>query len=105
MSGLPGCLQKTYGKENPKARFTDGTIFIDVTTGFIHHHDQVSLRVGDTLKGKNMFKKGAAQFVVQIRTFKADNAPFSSIEFTNDVANKGKEIIFPVLVLINKCCR
>jgi hypothetical protein len=44
------------------------------------------------LKGKNTFEKGAAQFGVHIWTFKADNAPFSSIEFTNDVANKGQDI-------------
>jgi hypothetical protein len=46
------------------------------------------------LKGNNAFYKGAAHFGVQIRTFKADNAPFSSVEFRNDIANKGQEITF-----------
>jgi hypothetical protein len=54
----------------------------------------MSLRVGYTLKGKNTFDKGAAQFNVNIRKFKADNAPFSAIEFKNYVANKGQEITF-----------
>jgi hypothetical protein len=94
MSGLPGRLPNTYGKEKPKARFTGGAIFVDGKMGFIHHHHQVSLRVGETLKGNNTFEKGASQFGVQIRTFKADSAPFSSIEFKNGVANKGQEITF-----------
>jgi hypothetical protein len=84
MYGLPGHLPNTYGKEKPKARFTGGTIFVDGKMGFIHHHHQVSLHVGETLKGKNMFEKGASQFGVQIWTGKADNAPFSLIEFKNN---------------------
>jgi hypothetical protein len=46
------------------------------------------------LKDKNTFEKGATQLGVHIRTFKADNAPFSSIEFMNDVATKGQDITF-----------
>jgi hypothetical protein len=48
----------------------------------------------ETLKGKNTFKKGAAQLYFKIRTFKADNAPFSSLGFKNNVKNKGQEITF-----------
>jgi hypothetical protein len=43
MSGLPGRLPPTFGKENPKKKFTGGTIFVDGKTGFVHHHYQVSL--------------------------------------------------------------
>jgi hypothetical protein len=46
------------------------------------------------LKGKNAFEKAAAQFGVTIRKFKADNAPFSSVKFKNDISNKGQEIAF-----------
>jgi hypothetical protein len=77
MHDLPGCLPHTFEKEKPKARFTGGTIFVDGKTGFIHH--QVSLHVGEMLKGNNTFEKGAAQFGVEIHKFKAYNAPFSSV--------------------------
>jgi hypothetical protein len=87
MAGLPGRLLHTFGKEKPKSRFIGGTIFVDGQTGCIHHHHQESLRVGETMKGKNTFEKGTAQFNVNIRKFKADN--FSSVEFKNDIANKG----------------
>jgi hypothetical protein len=48
MSGLPGRLPATFGKEKSKKKYTGGTIF-NGKTGFIHHHHQVSLRVGETL--------------------------------------------------------
>jgi hypothetical protein len=82
-AGLPGRLPHTLGKENPKARFTGGTIFIDGNTGIIHHHRQVSLNVGETLKGNNTSEKGAAQFGVKIYTFKVENAHFFSVD--NDI--------------------
>jgi hypothetical protein len=92
MSGLPGRLPTTFGKEKPKTKYTGGTIFVDGRTGFIHHHHQVSLRVGETLQGKNRFEKGSAQFDVQIKSFRADNAPFNAAEFKNDLENKGQTI-------------
>jgi hypothetical protein len=94
MSGLPGRLPTTFGKEKPKKRYAGGTIFVDGKTGFIHHHHQVSLRSGETLKGKNRFEKGSRQFNVQIKSFRADNAPFNAAEFQNGLDNKGQTITF-----------
>jgi hypothetical protein len=94
MSVFPGRLPTTFGKENPKKKYTGETIFVDGKTGFIHHHHQVSLRVGETLQGKNTFEKGSAQFNVQIKSFRADNAPFNAAEFKNDLENKGQTIPF-----------
>jgi hypothetical protein len=92
MSGLPGRLPTTFGKEKPNKRYAGGTIFVDGKTGFIHHHHQVSLQIGETLKGKNRFEKGSRQLNVQIKSFRADNAPFNAAEFQNDLDNKGQTI-------------
>jgi hypothetical protein len=94
MSGLPGRLPTTFGKEKPKKKFTGGTIFVYGNTGFVHHHHQVSLRVGETLQGKNRFEKGSGKFNVNINTFRADNAPFNAVEFKSDLDNKGQVITF-----------
>jgi hypothetical protein len=94
MSGLPGRILHTFGKNNPASHLNGGNIFVDKRTGFIHHHQQVYLRVGEMLTGKNAFEKGAAQCNVKTRKLKAENAHFSSAEFKNDVANKGQEITF-----------
>jgi hypothetical protein len=94
MSGLPGRLPTTFVKETPKKQYAGGTIFVDGKTGFVHHHHQVSLRIGETLKGKNRFEKGSRQFNVQIKSFRADNAPFKAAEFHSDLDNKGQTITF-----------
>jgi hypothetical protein len=94
MSGLPGRLPTTFGKEKPKKKYTGGTIFVDGRTGFIRHRHQVSLRVGEILQGKNRFEKGSAQFDVQIKSFRADNAPFNAAEFKNGLENKGQTSSF-----------
>jgi hypothetical protein len=85
MSGLPGRLPTKFGKANPKKKFTGGTLFVDGTTGFVHHHHQVSLRVGKTLQGKNHFDTGSGQVNVKIKTFRAGKAPFNAVEFKSDL--------------------
>jgi hypothetical protein len=39
-----------------------------------------------------MFDKGSAKFNVQIKSFRADNAPLNTTEFKNDLENKGQTI-------------
>jgi hypothetical protein len=94
MLGLPDRLPTTFGKEKPKKRFSGGTIFVDVKTGFIQHHHQVSLRAGETLQGKNTFEKGSGQLNINIKSFQADDAPFNAAEFKSDIKNKSQDITF-----------
>jgi hypothetical protein len=94
MSGLPGRLPTTFGKEKPRKRYAGGTIVVDGKTGFVHHHHQVSLRIGETLKGKNRFEKGSGQLYVKKDYLRADNAPFNAAEFQIDLDNKGQTITF-----------
>jgi hypothetical protein len=55
ISGLPGRLTHTRGKEDKKTQYNGGTLFVDHCSGDIHHKNQVSLRIGETLKGKHIF--------------------------------------------------
>jgi hypothetical protein len=59
MSATHGRLPHTKGKEAKSTKYTGGTIFVDHSTTYIHHANQVSLRVGETLKAKNTFEKFA----------------------------------------------
>ena len=54
---------------------------VDHASGFVHLFNQVSLRVGETLKAKTSFEQFADQFGVKLKHFRADNAPFGSKEF------------------------
>jgi hypothetical protein len=53
ISVLPGRLTHTRGKEDKKTQYNGGTLFVDHWSGYIHHKNQVSLRIGETLKGKH----------------------------------------------------
>lgn len=52
VSTVPGRLPKTKGKEPKSKKYTGGTLFVDHATGYIYLHNQVSLKVGETLQGK-----------------------------------------------------
>jgi hypothetical protein len=92
MGSLPGRLPHTKGKELEKDRYTGGTIFVDHASGFIFARNQVSLRAGETIVSKKMFKTLAKSYGVSIESYLADNIPFKSREFTQDFLSKGQTI-------------
>jgi hypothetical protein len=40
-------------QEEKKTQYNGATLFLDYCSGYIHHKNQVSLRIGETLKGKH----------------------------------------------------
>jgi hypothetical protein len=94
ISGLPGRLTHTRGKEDKKTQYNGGTLFVDHYSGYIHHKNQVSLRIGETLKGKHNFECFSKQFNVKIKHYHADNAPFGANELKVDIANQDQELTF-----------
>ena len=80
-SSTPGRLKHTKGKEPKKDKFIGGTIFVDHATSYIHLHNQVSLRVGETLCGKQEFEQFAKSCGVIVKSYLANNQPFSAAEF------------------------
>jgi hypothetical protein len=54
ISGLPGRLTHTRGREDKKTQYNGGTLFVDHCSGYIHHKNQVSLRIGETLKANTI---------------------------------------------------
>ena len=89
-----GRLATSYGKENTSKKYNGGTIFVDHATGYIYVHNQVSLRTGETLQGKHELEQFAAQHGVRIKTYRADNHPFGSKEFLEDIKLQDQEIDF-----------
>jgi hypothetical protein len=53
ISGLLVFFIHTRGKEDKKMQYNDGTLFVEHCYGYINHKNQVSLRIGETLKGKH----------------------------------------------------
>lgn len=93
-SKVLGRLQHTFGKEKGKDRLTGGTIFVDHASGYISIHNQVSLRVGETLQGKHAFERYARSFGVKIQSYRADNHPFSAAEFVKDLDTLDQNLTF-----------
>jgi hypothetical protein len=54
ISGLPGRITHTRGET--KTQYNGGTLFVDHCSGYTHHKNQLSLRTGETLKGKHNFE-------------------------------------------------
>jgi hypothetical protein len=94
ISGLPGRLTHTRGKEDKKTHYNGGTLSVDNSSGYIHHKNQVSLRIRETLKGKHNFECFAKQFNVKIKHYHAENTLFGANGFKTDIANQDHELTF-----------
>jgi hypothetical protein len=94
ISALPGRLPHTKGKESKKDMYRGGTLFVDHASGYIFLKNQVSLRVGETLRAKRAFEQFAAQHGVRVRNYHADNVPFSAQEFIDHLEQQDQTIIY-----------
>jgi hypothetical protein len=93
ISALPGRLPHTKGKESKKNIYRGGTLFVDHASGYIFLKNQVSLRVGETLRAKQAFEF-AAQHGVRVCSYHADNVPFSAQEFIDHLEQQDQTIIY-----------
>jgi hypothetical protein len=94
ITSVPGRLPDTYGKESNKEKYRGGTIFYDHASGVIFLRHQVSLRAGETVRAKRAFEQFAKQNGVTIKSYRADNLPFNSKEFRDDLALHDQTIDF-----------
>jgi hypothetical protein len=83
ISAIPGRLEHTRGKETKKEKYVGGTIFCD------------SLRAGDTIQAKRLLESMSASCGVRIKGYHADNVPFDSNEFKQELPSKNQTITLP----------
>ena len=88
----PGRLPHTYGKEHAKDRYNGGTIAVDHASQFILLNNQISLRTGETMKCKYDFEHFARQHGIKIKSYHADNHPFTAQEFLDDIERQNQTI-------------
>ena len=94
ISRTPGRRIDTRGREPVARQYHGGTIYYDHYSSFIHIECQVSLKSGETIKGKHRFQSWAKRKGVILRHFRADNHPFNSKEFQDDFALFDQDITF-----------
>jgi len=94
MSQRPGQHANYKARGKSRVMYSGGTIFVDHASGFIHLCNQVSLRVGETLQSKNKFEQFAHQHGIKIKSYWADNHPFSVDELLDDILLEDQKITF-----------
>jgi hypothetical protein len=94
VSAFLGRLPHTKGKEPKKDQYCGGTIFVDGASSFIFLVHQVSLRAGETVQAKHAFEQYASEFGVRFKRFRADNTPFNSATFQDDLRAHNQSITF-----------
>ena len=91
---VPGRVVKTYGREHTSTKYNGGTVYIDHSSAYVYLKNQVSLRVGETLQGKHEFENLAAEHGIRFKSFHADNQPFASKEFLEDLELQDQTITY-----------
>ena len=94
ISALPGRLPHTKGKESQTERFNGGTIFVDHATTLMYLRHQVALTAGETLRSKLEFEQFAETFGVKIKHYRADNVPFGSHAFQQNISDNQQTMDF-----------
>ena len=67
---------------------------MDHASATIFHSHQVSLKAGETVVAKRRFEQFAASHGVTIKGYRADNMPFNSTAFQEEVTAQGQTIEF-----------
>ena len=67
---------------------------MDAYSAYTHLINQASLRVGETLIGKHKFNLFAKQHGIKLKHFWADNHPFSSKAFLEDLAGNEQSVSY-----------
>ena len=90
----PSRLPHAHGKEHFDDHYHGGIMFVNHASGFIFLHNQISLRIGKTLQGKHEHEKFAAQCGIKLKSFHANNHPFGTLKFINDLELQDQSIMF-----------
>ena len=91
-SPIAGRLWTSYGRE--KQGFNGGTLYVDHASGKIFNKCQISLRAGETIRGKMALEALARDCGNVIKSFQTDNGVFASKEFKNHCEARDQKIKF-----------
>ena len=67
---------------------------VDSATGFVFLDHQVSLTSAETIKTKRKFENFAKECGVKVLVYRADNQPFASDEFKEEISKNNQTITF-----------
>ena len=94
VSSVRGRRFETQGKEPEAQKCSGGTIFVDISSGYIEVYPQVSLRASETIESKRKYEKTLLNFGHEVKGYLGDNGVYKSNEFRNELRLRGQEIEF-----------
>jgi len=87
---LRGRLLNSRGSTPEHEKYGGGTIFVDIATGKVSVHHQVSLGASETIQAKINFEREALSAGVLVTEYLSDNGIYTSAEFTRELHKTGQ---------------
>jgi hypothetical protein len=78
----------TYGRNTKASGYVGGALYVDHASGKIFHHPQTDLSASQTIRGKQIMEKAAADLGFCIEGYHSDNGIFASAEFKAHCASQ-----------------
>ena len=94
VSAVRGRQYHTQGKEGEGQKFTGGTIFIDISSGYMGINNQVSLKAFETINSKRRFEREMGLYGHIVQKYLGDNGVFRSREFQAELQKRQQTIEF-----------
>ena len=94
LAAVGGRRAHTKGKEKARTQYQGGTIFVDHATQLIYVAHQVSMDSRTTIQSKRKYEKYCKSMGHEVKSYRADNQPFDSQSFRNEVENSNQTLDF-----------
>ena len=90
----PGRIPTLQGGSPQGQRYVGGTIFVDMASGYVAVHHQLSLNAHETLVSKAKYEQHARIANVRIKNYHGDNGIFNARAFTQRIWEQGQHITY-----------
>eukprot|EP00804_Cyclotella_cryptica_P029108 CCRYP_005282-RA/>CCRYP_005282-RA protein AED:0.23 eAED:0.21 QI:0/0/0/0.75/0/0/4/0/1154 len=94
ISPVPGRVISSSGHSSSTNGYTCGTIYVDHCSTFLFINHQLTTSASDTIRGKLLLEREAADVGVAIKGYHTDNGVFSSAAFRSHCDDLGQSLRF-----------
>jgi hypothetical protein len=89
-----GRLLDGYGRNTINNGYVGGAIYVDHASGKIFHFPQTDMTAAQTIRGKQMVERAAADLGYHVESYHSDNGIFASEEFQSHCETLGQDLHF-----------
>ena len=85
---------ETQGKEADEQKFASGTIFVDLSSGYIEVHSQISLNAAEKITSKRRFERTLSTHGYDVHHYLVDNGVDKAKEFKEELQKRNQTMEF-----------